>query len=163
MSSADRNTAAKKCLEVWNQMCAVLVDALSSRATRTIDNAKSVYEIVTRPYARPWTIDGVATENFDRAQEIVSLTVTEMLTTSRRVTEVTESLLETSAVLQEAWLHYLSGMMAPGLMAPGLTSIGPAETPKPVALAAAKSSKGSAKRLAAAPKPLAIAAVSGTN
>ncbi len=134
MKSSDIDTAARNCLELSNQAYALLVDAFSTRSTRTLDNAKSFYEILSRP--APQTIDGAVRENFDRAQQIVSLTVNEMATTGRRMTEVTAGLAETGAKFQEAWLRYVRGVMELGLSTAGAATPavdGVNESAKPLA------------------------------
>lgn len=110
MKSPDVDTVSKNYLELSNQAYNVLVDAFSTKSTRTLDNAKLVYEILARPFPQPFTVDGAVRENVDRAQQIVSLTVKELLTTGRRATEVTGSLVEIGAKFQEAWLNYVRGL-----------------------------------------------------
>ena len=64
-------------VELANQAYSLFVDAVASSNQRALEYGKSVFEITSRPYASS-AIDSTVRENFDRANEIVSLSVTEL-------------------------------------------------------------------------------------
>ena len=92
----------------------LFVDAFTSANERALGYAKSMYEISTRPYASS-AIETVARENFDRANQIVSLTTSELQTNGTKATEFGGKLVAHGAKLQDAYVAALRGLFDTGI------------------------------------------------
>jgi hypothetical protein len=78
-------------VELGAQAYALVTDAMASANQRALDYMKSVYEITTRPYASN-ALETAARENFDRANQVMSLTVSELQTSGQKAAEFSEKL-----------------------------------------------------------------------
>ncbi len=109
----DKETTASY-VELSKQATTHCVDAFASANQRALDYTKSVWEIVSRPYSSA-AIETVVRENFDRTNQIVSLTIAELQTTGQKSAEFGEKLVSHGAKLQETNVHSLRGMVNTGL------------------------------------------------
>ena len=64
----------KSYVDLASQTYAMIVDAYAQAQQRSLGYGKSVYEILTRPYAST-AMETTYRENFDRANQIVELSV----------------------------------------------------------------------------------------
>jgi len=101
-------------LELSGQAYTLLVDSIASANQRTLDYTKSVWEIISRPYASTAVETGVR-ENFDRANQVVALTINELQTSGQKTAELTEKLVSHTAKLQETYVHAVRGLVDTGI------------------------------------------------
>lgn len=99
---ADTETAATY-IEFTNQAYALLLDAAATTHKRAIDHAKSHYEIAARPYTAT-TPDANIRDAFDRANQIATITATELQTTAQQNAALTENLLKRLTEVQTSLL-----------------------------------------------------------
>ena len=76
---------------IGSQMYTTFVDAFAASNQRMLGFAKSYFEIVTRPYTST-AIESAMRENFDRANQLVDLTVVELQHTGTHASKVAESI-----------------------------------------------------------------------
>jgi hypothetical protein len=96
--------------DLTTQSYSLFVDAIASANQRTLDYAKQVWEISTRPYAST-TIETAVRENFERVNEIVSLSITELQTNGKKTAELAEKLVSQGSKFQETYTTSIKGMM----------------------------------------------------
>ncbi len=101
-------------VELAAQAYALVTEAMASANQRTLDYMKSVYEITTRPYASN-AMETAARENFDRANQVMSLTVSELQTNGQEAAEFGEKLVAHGAKVQEAYATAMRGIVDTGL------------------------------------------------
>ena len=101
-------------LELSNQAYGIVVDAFASANQRGLDYWKSVWEIVSRPYSST-AVDANVRDNFERANQIVALSVGELQANGQRTSEVVEKLLSVTGNLQDSYVHSLRGLMKTGI------------------------------------------------
>lgn len=97
-------------VELASQTYGLYVDAIASANQRLLDYYKAVWEITVRPYAST-AIESTVRENFDRANEIVSLTVTELQTNGEKTSEFAQKLFAQNAKLQDSAVTTLRGLV----------------------------------------------------
>jgi len=97
-------------VELTNEVYALFVDAYGSAGKRALNYWKSVWEIASRPYT-PVTIDSVVRTNFERANQLTSLTVDELRSAGRESAEVAEKLLAEGTKAQDTSLERLRGLL----------------------------------------------------
>jgi len=97
-------------VELTNEVYALFVDAYGSAGKRALNYWKSVWEIASRPYT-PVTIDSVVRTNFERANQLTSLTVDELRSAGRESAEVAEKLLAEGTKAQDTSLESLRGLL----------------------------------------------------
>ena len=101
-------------VELANQAYSLFVDAVASSNQRALEYGKSVFEITSRPYASS-AIDSTVRENFDRANEIVSLSVTELQANGQKAAELAQKLLAYGEKVQESALQAFRGLVNTGI------------------------------------------------
>ena len=74
-----------------SQTYGLFVDAAASANQRALGYWKSLYEIASRPYAST-AVENAVRENFDRANQVVSLTINELQANGAKSAEFTEKL-----------------------------------------------------------------------
>jgi hypothetical protein len=97
-------------VELASQTYSMYLDAIASANQRLLDYYKSVWEISARPYAST-AIEATVRENFDRANEIVSLTVTELQTEGQKSSEFAQKLFTQNAKLQDSAVAAIKGLV----------------------------------------------------
>lgn len=88
-------------VELSSQTYTLFVDAFAAANKRALDFTKSVWEISSRPYAST-AIETAVRENFDRANQLVSLTINELQTNGQKSAEFGEKLVSHGAKVQES-------------------------------------------------------------
>ncbi len=101
-------------VELSSQTYSLFVDALSAYNKRSLEYAKSVWEITSRPYAST-AIETTVRENFDRANQLVSLTIGEMQTNGQHTAEFGEKLASHAAKVQESLVNSMKGLVETGI------------------------------------------------
>jgi hypothetical protein len=101
-------------LELSNQAYGIVVDAFASANQRGLDYWRSVWEIVSRPYSST-AVDSNVRDNFERANQIVALSIGELQANGQRTSEVVEKLLSVTGNLQDSYVHSLRGLMKTGI------------------------------------------------
>jgi hypothetical protein len=96
-------------VELSSQTYNLFVDAFATANKRALEYTKSVWEIVSRPYAST-AVETAVRENFDRANQIVSLTIAEMQTNGQQAAEFNEKLVAHGAKVQESLVHAMKGV-----------------------------------------------------
>ena len=91
-----------------------MVDAFASANQRGLDYWRSVWEIVSRPYSST-AVDSNVRDNFERANQIVALSIGELQANGQRTSEVVEKLLSVTGNLQDSYVHSLRGLMKTGI------------------------------------------------
>jgi hypothetical protein len=97
-------------VELAAQGYALVTEAMASANQRALDYMKSVYEITTRPYASN-AFETAARENFDRANQVMSLTVSELQTNGQKAAEFGEKLAAHGAKVQDAYATAMRGVV----------------------------------------------------
>jgi hypothetical protein len=100
-------------VELSGQTYSLFVDAIASANQRYLGYVKSMYEIVSRPYASS-AVENIR-ENFDRAHQVVDLTVNEMQASGQKNAEFAEKIAAHGAKLQDSWTLALRGMFKTGI------------------------------------------------
>jgi uncharacterized protein YnzC (UPF0291/DUF896 family) len=90
------------------------VEAVSSANERALGFTKSLFEITTRPYAST-EMATLARENFDRLNQIVSLSISELQTNGSKAAELNTKVMEHGSKLQEAYVSSLRGAVDTGI------------------------------------------------
>jgi len=67
-------------VDLSNKTYALFVEAYASANRRALEYAKSAWDILARPY-NSTAVETTVRENFDRANQLVTLTVTELSAT----------------------------------------------------------------------------------
>lgn len=101
--------AAQSYIELSSQAYSLLVDTYAAASRRRLDYVKSLFEVVVRPYAST-AVEHTVRENFDRAGEILSLSVAELQSSVQKRAEFSESWLKHAAKLQDAALEASRGL-----------------------------------------------------
>jgi hypothetical protein len=100
--------------ELTTQTYNVLVEAFAASNRRALDYLKSVFEITTRPYAST-AVETAMRENFDRASQLMSLTVSELQTSGQSVSELGGKLIAHGTKFQETYAASMRGLVDTGL------------------------------------------------
>jgi hypothetical protein len=100
---------AQSYIELSSQAYTLLVDTYAAASRRRLDYVKSLFEVVVRPYAST-AVEHTVRENFDRAGEILSLSVAELQSSVQKRAEFSESWLKHAAKLQDAALEASRGL-----------------------------------------------------
>ncbi len=100
--------------ELSSQTYSLIVDHYAAYNQRALGYWKSVWEIVSRPYASN-AIETAVQENFDRANKIVSLTVGELQTSGVNSAALTEKLVSQNAKIQDSLAQGFRGMVSTGI------------------------------------------------
>jgi hypothetical protein len=101
-------------IELSGQAYSLFVDALAATNQRRLDYTKSVWEILSRPYASA-APEAAVRENFERASQIAGLTVSELKSSGEQARELTESVISHAAKVQETYVHTARGVVNTGI------------------------------------------------
>ena len=101
-------------MELSTQAFSLWTDAIAAANQRTLDYYKSLFQIATRPYTST-ALETAARENFDRANQIVSLTVDELETEMRKSAEFAQKLVEHNAKVQDSYVNAMRGLVDTGM------------------------------------------------
>ena len=83
-------------LQISTETFGFFIEALTSANQRSLEYAKSVWEIASRPYGSSG-VEGAVRENVNRSNEIMSLTVNELQARQQKLAEFAEKLVEQNA------------------------------------------------------------------
>jgi pyridoxine 5'-phosphate synthase PdxJ len=106
--------ATSSYVELATQTYSLFVDAYVSANQRTLEYAKHVVEIGTRPYASS-TVEAALRENLERSNEVVTRSVTELQTSGQKTVELVEKLASQAAKLQESYTQAVKGLVETGV------------------------------------------------
>ena len=112
MSKKDLETSSY--VELASQGYTQFVDAIASNGQRALGYWKSLYEITARPYAST-AVETTVRENFDRANQIVALTIGELQTTAAKNAEFVEKFSAFGAKLQDSYANAVRGLVTTGI------------------------------------------------
>jgi hypothetical protein len=98
------NSSAAKSIELSSQTYELIIDTLASATRSRLEYWKSVWEIVSRPYASR-AIGATMEENFERTRELTNLTVNQLHSRSHRALDFSKKLLAQAEQLQDAALE----------------------------------------------------------
>ena len=101
-------------LELSSQTYGTLVDAFASANQRTLEYAKSFWEIASRPYAS-LSPENVVRDNFERSNHLVALTVEELQSRGRASADLATKMGAHYAKLQDSYVASLRGLMNTGI------------------------------------------------
>ncbi len=101
-------------VELSSQTYSLFVDAMASYNKRSLEYTKSLWEIASRPYAST-AIETTVRENFDRANQMISLTVSELQTNGQKSAEFGEKLVAHGAKVQESLVATMKGLVDTGI------------------------------------------------
>jgi hypothetical protein len=96
----DTEQMTKGYAELNAEAYAIAIDAFASANRRALDFFKSMFEIVSRPYTST-AVESTVRENLDRANQVVSLTVSEMQAAAAHNGELLEKTAKFAAKWQE--------------------------------------------------------------
>lgn len=113
MSRKDTETTPSY-VELSSQAYSLFVDAYASANQRTLGYLKSVWEIASRPYAST-ALETTVRENFDRANQVVSLTISELQTNGAKGSEFVEKLSTHNAKVQDSVANGFRGLVTTGI------------------------------------------------
>ena len=101
-------------VELSSQAYALFVDAAAAANQRALDYTKSLWEITSRPYAST-ALETTVRENFDRTNQIVALTISELQTTGQKTAELAEKSYAHGAKVQDALVLAARGLIDTGI------------------------------------------------
>lgn len=110
----DQATRTPSYVELSSQAYGLVVDAYASANQRALGYVKSLYEITARPYASS-ALETNVREGFDRANQIVELTVGELQTAGQKNAELAETLVAQAAKWQDSWTEAVRGLLKTGI------------------------------------------------
>jgi hypothetical protein len=101
-------------LDLGTKTYGIFMEAFAAANQRALDYAKSVYEISSRPYAST-ALETTMRENFDRANQLVSLTISELQTSAAKTSELSEKLIAHGAKFQDTAIAAMRGVVDTGI------------------------------------------------
>ncbi len=101
-------------VELSSQAYSLFADTVAAANGRALEYWKSVWQIASKPYASNALESGLR-ENFDRANQIVGLTVGEVSTTGQRSAEFAEKLLAHTVKVQETYAKATRALLGTGI------------------------------------------------
>jgi len=101
-------------VELSSQGYSLCVDAFSDLNQRTLAYYRSLWDIISRPYAST-AVETGARENFDRANQIVALTVNELSNAGAKNAEFGQKLAQHTAKVQDTWMNAFRGVVSTGI------------------------------------------------
>lgn len=101
-------------LELAGSTYGVLVEAAANANHRYLEHLKSMYEIVSRPYAST-AFEAAYRENLDRAGQLVELNVAAAQKTGAESAALAEKIAKNTAQWQETYVETLRGLFRTGL------------------------------------------------
>jgi hypothetical protein len=101
-------------VELSSQAYSLFVDAYASANQRALGYLKNVWEIASRPYAST-ALETTVRENFDRANQVVTLTIGELQATGAKNAELVEKISAHNAKVQDTVSTALRGLVTTGI------------------------------------------------
>ncbi len=101
-------------VELSSQAYSLWVDAYASANQRALGYLKNVWEIAARPYASS-ALETTVRENFDRANQVVTLTIGELQTNGAKSAELVEKVSAHNAKVQDTVATAFRGLMTTGI------------------------------------------------
>lgn len=114
MSRQETIESTSSYVELASQAYGLFVDAAASANQRALGYWKSLYEITSRPYAST-AVENAVRENFDRANQVVSLTINELQANGAKSAELAEKLSAHAAKVQDSASTALRGVVSTGI------------------------------------------------
>ncbi len=96
--------------ELTTEGITLFVDAVAAANQRALDYTKSIWQILSKPYSAK-AVDGAVRENFDRLNQLVSLTIGELQANGQKTADFAEKLVAHGAKVQESYVHALRGIV----------------------------------------------------
>jgi hypothetical protein len=109
-----QGTQTPSYVELSSQTYGLMIDAYATANQQWLGYAKSLYEIMSRPYASS-APEASVREGFDRANQIVELTVNQLQASAQQKAELAEKLVSHSAKWQDTWTEAVRGMFKTGI------------------------------------------------
>jgi hypothetical protein len=110
---ADKDTTSSY-VELTSQYYNLFVGAYAEASQRALTFSREVWDIASRPYGST-AIETTARENFDRANQIVALTVNHLQTNGAKGSEFAEKLVAHGAKAQDSVATALRGVVNTGI------------------------------------------------
>jgi len=101
-------------VELNSQAYSLFVDAYATYNQRALGYLKSVWEIASRPYAST-ALETTVKENFDRANQIVNLSISELQAKGAQGAEFVEKLSAHNAKVQDTLATAFRGLVTTGI------------------------------------------------
>jgi hypothetical protein len=101
-------------VELSSQSYGLFVEAFADYHQRSLAYCRSLWDIVSRPYASS-AVETTVRENFDRANQIVSLSVNELSSNGAKMASLAEKLAQHGAKLQDATAEAYRGAINTGI------------------------------------------------
>jgi hypothetical protein len=101
-------------VEQASHIYSLFVDAYASANQRGLEYAKSLWAISSKPYSTS-DVQVAVQEGFDRANQVVSLSVAQLQTNGQKSAEFAEKLVADLAKLQESYTQSLKGLVDTGI------------------------------------------------
>lgn len=101
-------------VELSSQAYSLFVDAYASANQRALGYLKNVWEIASRPYAST-ALETTVRENFDRANQVVTLTIGELQATGAKNAELVEKIGAHNAKVQDTVSTAFRGLVTTGI------------------------------------------------
>ena len=97
-------------MELATQSYSAIVETFAAANKRRLDLAKQVFEIASRPY-NTTAIESAYRENFDRANQFVSIAVEELQASGAQMSELAQKLTGNSVKHQENVQENVRGLL----------------------------------------------------
>jgi len=101
-------------VELSSQAYSLFVDAYASANQRALGYLKNVWEIASRPYAST-ALETTVRENFDRANQVVTLTIGELQANGAKGAELVEKISTHNAKVQDTVATTIRGLVTTGI------------------------------------------------
>jgi hypothetical protein len=112
--SAKNIESTSSYVELSSQAYGLFVDAYASANQRALGYLKNVWEIASRPYAST-ALETTVRENFDRANQVVALTIGELQATGAKNAELVEKIGAHNAKVQDNVATTIRGLVTTGI------------------------------------------------
>jgi hypothetical protein len=110
----DQETRTSSYVELSSQTYGLMIDAYASTQERALGYVKSLYDIVSRPYTSS-ALEATVREGFDRAHQIVGLTVGELQKNAQKNADFAEKFVAHAAKWQDTWTEAVRGLLKTGI------------------------------------------------
>jgi hypothetical protein len=110
----DDTTSTPSYLDLASQGYGLVVDAYATLSQSALGYTKSLYDIVSKPYTST-AVETTMRENFDRAGQLVSLTVSQLQSNGQKQTELAEKTAAYATKVQESSFGAVKGLVKTGV------------------------------------------------
>jgi hypothetical protein len=114
MANPETTVATPSYIDLSSQAYKLLLETAAASQKRALDYAKSLYEIAARPNPAGGPEAGIR-EGFERANQIVALTVNELQVAGQRNAEFAEKIIAHAAKAQDSSITSARGVWNTGL------------------------------------------------